>query len=70
MLVHPVPRMLTTRQVARLLGVSTVTLRRYIHCGAIRPVRLPGGVYRIPQEELDRFVAECQQDSKKIATGT
>ena len=59
--------MLTTRQAAKLLGVSRVTLRRYFRQGLIHPLKLPGGAYRLSNEELERFLSECQEARGTVA---
>ncbi len=44
------------RQFAAGLGVSEVSVRRWIFAGRIRAYKTPGGmVYRIPLSELERW---------------
>jgi len=43
-------------EVARLLGVSPTTVRRWILSGRIRAERTPGGHYRIPESEVRRLL--------------
>jgi excisionase family DNA binding protein len=51
------PDLLTTQEVADALRVSTETIRRHVHEGAIAAVRL-GTVIRIPVYELERLLAD------------
>lgn len=50
---------LTTREAARLCGVSFRTVIRWIERGLLQSYRLPGrGDHRVPVEELQRFMRE------------
>lgn len=44
--------LLTLSEAARLLGVTTSTLSRWIHAGLLPAFRTPGGRYRIAVEDL------------------
>jgi excisionase family DNA binding protein len=48
--------MMTVRQVAEELQVTTRTVYAYIREGHLRTARLPGGDYRVQRPDLDRFV--------------
>ncbi len=50
-------RLLRPKEVCRVLGVSYVTLRRWIKEGKIRAVRTLGGKYRIPESEVKRLLS-------------
>jgi len=50
-------RLLRPKEVCKLLGVSYVTLRRWIKEGRIRAVRTLGGKYRIPESEVKRLLS-------------
>jgi len=50
-------RLLRPKEACRLLGVSYVTLRRWIKEGKIRAVRTLGGKYRIPESEVKRLLS-------------
>jgi len=49
-------RFYTTFEVAKMLGVSTLTVWRWCKQGKVRAWRTPGGHYRIPCEEVDRLL--------------
>jgi len=49
--------LLRPKEVCRLLGVSYVTLRRWIKEGKIRAVQTLGGKYRIPESEVKRLLS-------------
>ncbi|WP_048146551.1 IS607 family transposase [Pyrococcus abyssi] len=51
-------RLLTPRQVAEILGVSFITIKRWIYSGKIRAVKLPTGKWRIPESEVKRILGE------------
>ena len=48
--------LLNIRSAAKLLAVSTWTIRGYIRQGKLRPVRI-GRLVRLDEEELSKFVA-------------
>ncbi|RLE47946.1 MAG: IS607 family transposase, partial [Candidatus Methanomethylicota archaeon] len=50
-------RLLRPKEVCRLLGVSYVTLRRWIKEGKVRAVQTLGGKYRIPESEVKRLLS-------------
>lgn len=50
-------RFLTVAEVADALRVSSMTVYRLIKAGELRAVRV-GKSYRIPDAEVDRYVAE------------
>jgi excisionase family DNA binding protein len=43
-----------------MLNVSHGAVTRWIRLGQIRYVRLPGGTYRIPREEVDKLLREAR----------
>lgn len=49
------PQLLTVREVAEALRVSTETIRRHVHDGTIRAVTI-GRLIRIPAPELERLL--------------
>jgi len=48
---------LRPKEVCRLLGVSYVTLRRWIKEGKVGAVRTLGGKYRIPESEVKKLLS-------------
>ena len=44
--------LLSVRAAATALGVTADTVRAYIREGAMEAVRLPGGSFRIPEEQV------------------
>jgi molybdopterin-binding protein len=58
-------------EAARLLSISSPTLKHWIQRGRIRAVRTPGGHYRVPQSEVRRLSgmskAEGLPDSEVLA---
>ena len=49
------PELLSVREVARLLRLHELTIRRHIRAGKLKAVKV-GGRYRVRREDLDRFV--------------
>lgn len=47
-------KLLTVQAAARTLGVSHMTIRRWIDNGVLHPIR-PGREYLIDRDELERF---------------
>jgi len=50
-------QLLTARQVAELLGVSTETVLRWTRRGDLPALRLPGGAIRYREPDLDEWLA-------------
>jgi excisionase family DNA binding protein len=50
-------RLLTARQVADLLNVSSETVLRWTRRGALPAIRLPSGAIRYRVDELDRWLS-------------
>jgi len=50
-------RLFRPKEACRLLGVSYVTLRRWIKEGKIKAVQTLGGKYRIPESEVKRLLS-------------
>jgi excisionase family DNA binding protein len=57
----------SVEEAAELLGISKWTVRAYIREGKLRPVRL-GRRVLVAEEELERFVALCQNPVRTQAT--
>lgn len=50
------PRMLLPREVARMFGVDTKTVGRWLNTGRLEGRRTPGGHWRIPAENVEKFL--------------
>jgi excisionase family DNA binding protein len=50
--------LLTTREVAELLGVNPETVLRWTRRGELPAIRLPGGAIRFRTDALDAWLAE------------
>ena len=55
------PLDLSTSQVARELGVSLGTIRRWSDMGSLPYYRTPGGQRRFSREQVDKFVHSMQR---------
>lgn len=53
--------LLSPREVCRLLGISYITLWRWIRQGRIRAVKLPSGRYAIPRSEIERILGNVKR---------
>lgn len=49
----------TAPQVAKMLGVTNMSVNRWIRAGKLKAYKF-GRVYRIPVEEFERFVRESK----------
>lgn len=56
---------LSTSQVARRLGVSVGTVRRWSDDGYLSAYRTPGGQRRFSAEQVDAFVASLERSSSR-----
>jgi molybdopterin-binding protein len=53
--------LLTPRQAALRLGISYPTIKQWIYHSKLKTVKTPGGHYRIPEAELDRFLHKARR---------
>ena len=58
---------LSTSQVARQLGVSLGTVRRWADMGYLRAYRTPGGQRRFSPDQLDEFITSLEQPAEEHA---
>jgi len=60
---------LTTREAANLLNVTTQTIKNYIYSGKIKALRTPGGHHRIRRIDLKNlgFVVEEEKDRQNLS---
>jgi len=49
-------RLLPPREACRRLGISFITLKRWIYSGKIRAVKTPTGRWMIPESEIERII--------------
>lgn len=60
--------LLTVQQVASRLKLNPETVRRWLREGRLRGIRFGGsGGYRIPQSEVERFLAQRMEEAGKEA---
>lgn len=53
---------LTVQEVAEMLAVAPLTIRRAIKCGKIKAMQMaPNGRYRIAVEELNEFIRKTSR---------
>ncbi len=63
-------RLLTAREVAEMIGVSSETILRWTRRGAIPGFRLPGGALRYRESELEQWLAgRRSSDETSITNG-
>lgn len=55
--------LLTTREVAKLLGVGTTSIKRWADSGLLRCVKTPGGHRRFPRSSVETFLAQNPHES-------
>ena len=61
----PSDELLTTSQLARALGLSISSIKRYIAAGQIKPeLTTPGGHYRWSVESVRQQLRELQQRTR------
>jgi len=58
-------RLLPPREVCRRLGVSFITLKRWIYAGKIRAVKTPTGRWMVPESEVKRILGGVPE-SKEV----
>lgn len=59
-------QLLKPSSVAKLLGVDTHTIYRWIEKGYITAVRLPSGRLRIPSNEVERILASTVVQQEEV----
>jgi excisionase family DNA binding protein len=63
-------RLLTAREVADVLGVSTETVLRWTRRGDLPAIRLPGGAIRFRKSDLDGWLEERATPGRGVLTTT
>jgi excisionase family DNA binding protein len=61
-------RLLTAREVAELLGVSSETALRWHRRGELPAIRLPSGAIRFRQDALDAWIVERATPRRGVST--
>jgi excisionase family DNA binding protein len=59
-----VSQLLTAREVAGMLGVSTETALRWVRRGELPAIRLPGGAIRFREDEVEGWLQERATTSR------
>jgi len=49
-------KLLTPKQVAKMLGVSEYTIYRYIKAGKLKAIKLTAFNFRIDEKDLNEFI--------------
>ena len=62
--------LLTAREVADLLGVSSETILRWTRRGELPAIRLPGGAIRFRETDLDSWLNERATPTRSLPTTT
>ncbi len=57
--------LMRTGKACKLLGISYITINRWIHAGRLPAIRLPGGEFRIRQSDIDRLLLHGELTAKK-----
>lgn len=65
-------QLLTTRDVARYCGVTSVTVSRWIRGGRLKAYTTPGGHYRIRKQDFKEFLeaSGLPVDEQYFSSGT
>jgi molybdopterin-binding protein len=62
------PRLLTPREAAQVLGISYAALKQWIYQGKLKSVQTPGGHHRISESEIDRVLPRVAVKGKPEKT--
>ena len=54
------PKLYTPVEIAKLLSVKVSTVRTWLTTGGLRGVKLPGGDWRVRQEDLEAMLKPQQ----------
>jgi excisionase family DNA binding protein len=61
-------RLLTTREVAELVGVSSETVLRWTRRGELTAIRLPSGALRFRSEAIDGWLDERATPGREVSS--
>jgi putative resolvase len=59
--------MLSTKQVAKMFGVSYITVRRWAFSGELKFLKLAKGTIRFRRADVDQFIRDAEQARAAIA---
>jgi putative resolvase len=59
-------KLYSTGEAAKLLGISFITIKRWIYAGKIRAIMLPTKRYRIPESEVKRLLGQPTPKNQAI----
>jgi hypothetical protein len=59
-------KLYSTGEAAKLLGVSFITVKRWIYAGKIKALKTPSGRYRIPENEIQRWLGVKQLSLREV----
>jgi len=57
-------KLLKPKEAAQILGISYSTLKQWVYRGKLRTVKTAGGHHRIPESELDRYLARPERKAE------
>ena len=60
--------LLDTREVAALLGVHPMTIKRYVNAGALEVLQLPGGAFRFRRSDVEVMLRQRERPATAKAT--
>ena len=59
------PKFYTAEEIARLLRISTETVRRYVRTGKLKAVKLGGKFIRIDHKDFEDFIEKLKTKPQK-----
>jgi len=59
-------RLYSTGKAAKLLGISFITMKRWIYAGKIKAIKLPTKRYRIPESEIRRMLGQLVPKNQAV----
>jgi putative resolvase len=62
-------KLLSSKKVCELLGVTQMTLWRWTKAGKIKAIRTLGGMYRYPMSEIDRILGKQPTGNRVVIYG-
>ena len=54
-------KLYTPREAAEALGISYPAIKQWIYRGKVRTVKTPGGHHRVPEAEVDKYLASVRK---------